>query len=398
MKKKLKVAQITPFYYPSIGGVQGVVKYISDELVKRHHSVDVITAYRDHDSRPPLSVPKFEVLNGVNIFRYKSILNIGHMSVMPSLVKHLIKNKYDVLHYHVHRHPHCSITSFFGKINSSVNILHGHGPFFERGEIPKLKHWLYDTYDKIASKTTLVWTDKIIAFNKFEINNYIRLTNEPNKVCLILNAANTESFQKYDISEFSEKYGLYGKKLFVCVGILNEAKRQDLLIEALPLIIKEIPDAFLLLVGPDGGYLKRIKSTAQKLNVEKFYKYLGSVSDEEKNQAFEAALVFTLVSDKDAYPLAIAEAMAHHTPVIATDARGPVSMVHDGIDGLLVKKGDVNGIASAIIKLLKDNNLRKKMSTNARNNAEKNYRATGIVDQLEEIYYDILYKKKKIIS
>jgi glycosyltransferase involved in cell wall biosynthesis len=398
MEKKLRVAQITPFYYPSIGGVQGVVKYISEELVKRNHYVDIITAYRDHGGRPTFNIPKVEFHNGVKIFRYKSILDIGHMSLMPSLVRHLIKYKYDILHYHVHRHPHCNIAAFFGKMKSSVNILHGHGPFFEKGEVPKFKQFLYDFYDKIASVTTLKWTDKIFAFNKYEIDNFIRLTNNPDKVCLILNAANSDSFLEYDTSDFLKKYQLQGKKLIVCVGILNEAKRQDLLIEALPLIVKEIPTAFLLLVGPDGGYLKRVKALAEKLNVTKFYKYLGTVSDEEKNQALEAALVFTLVSDKDAYPLAIAEAMAHHTPVVATDARGPVSMVHDGLDGLIVKKRDVSGIAMAVVKLLKNDDLREEMSKKSRSNADKNYKATGIVDQVEKIYYDVMLEKKKNIG
>ena len=393
MNKKLKIAQLTPYYYPSIGGVQGVVKYISEELVKRNHSVDVITAYRDHDGRPSFNAPKFEILNNVNIFRYKSIFNIGHMSFMPGLVTHLIKSKYDVLHYHVHRHPHCNIAAFFGKINQSANILHGHGPFFDKGEISKFKHLLYDTYDKIASRTTLAWTDKLLASNEHEKRNYLRLTHNQEKVTVLLNAASSESFESVNANTFLEKYNLKNKKIILCVGILNESKRQDLLIKALPQIIAEVPDAFLLLIGPNGGYLEKVRSAALSLNMDGYYNYLGPVSDEEKTQAFCAAKIFTLVSDKDHYPLVIAEAMAHSLPIVATDARGPSAMIHDGEDGFILKKRDVSGIANALIKLLKEDDLRKQMSVNARINAEKHHGVSGIVNQLEDIYYHILNKK-----
>jgi len=173
---------------------------------------------------------------------------------------------------------------------------------------------------------------------------------------------------------------------------LNESKRQDLLIEALPEIIKEVPEAYVVLVGPDGGLLKRIEEKAQQLNVKDYYTFIGPLIGLEKHKAFDSASLFALVSDKDAYPLVIAEAMAHHLPVIATDARGPKDMIHNGIDGLIVKKRSVSEISNAIISLLKNDTLRKKMSINARLNAENNHSQTGVVDQMEKIYYDLLNK------
>jgi glycosyltransferase involved in cell wall biosynthesis len=393
MKTKLNIAQITPYYYPSIGGVSAVAQYISEELVNRGHKVDAITAFKDHKGRPPLNVPFNEVINGVNVFRYRSILNISHMSVMPGLITHLIKHKYDVLHYHSYRHPLCDISASFGKIKKCVNVLHGHGPFFERGEIGKLKHLIYDIYDKVAQKTTLKWTDSIITLNKFEYSNFKDIFSDDDKLVIIPNAAESNSFIQTDPSDFIKKYNLIGKKIILCLGILNESKRQDLLIEALPKIVKEVPEAFLILVGPDGNLLEKIKATAKSYDVERYYKFIGPLMGAEKHMAFDSASIFALVSDKDAYPLVIAEAMAHHLPVIATDARGPKDMIHNGIDGLIVKKRNVSEISSAIIKLLKNDTLRKEMSLNARLNAEKNHSQTGVVDQLEKIYYDLLNKK-----
>lgn len=393
MNFQLKIAQIAPYYYPSIGGVSSVTQYIAEELVRRGHKVDAITAYKDHRGRPPLNVPFNEMVNGVNVFRYNSILNISHMSVMPGLFPHFIKNKYDVVHYHSYRHPLCDISATFGKINSSVNVLHGHGPFFEKGEIGKAKEIVYRSYDFIAKKLTLKWSDKIIALNKFEQENFNRLISDKNKVTILANAADNESFLKTDPSKFVLKYNLEGKKIILCLGILNESKRQDLLIEALPKIVNEVPDAYLLLVGPDGSLLQKVKETANRLNMNDYYKFLGPLMGIDKHNAYDSASIFALSSDKDAYPLVIAEAMAHNLPVVATDSRGPKDMVHNCIDGFVLKKGDVNGIADSIIKLLKNENLRIEMEKKARMNAEKNHSAKGVVDQLEKMYYEILTQK-----
>lgn len=388
--KKLKIAQVTPYYHPSIGGVQGVAQYIAEGLAELGHRVDVITANRDHKERPPINAPSFEVINNVNVYRYKSILNIGHMSYMPGLFIHFLKHKYDVIHYHSYRHPLCDISAFFGKIQKAATLLYSHGPFFIKGEIPAVKHLFYKLYDKFDSFTTLKWTDKIIVFNQWEVENFTRLRVKNYKFEFIPNAAENASFENYDPTPFIKKHKLEGKKIILCLGIINLSKRQDMLIEALPLIIKEVPEAFLILAGPDGGLLNIVNEKANKLNVLDYFKHIGPIHGTEKHLAYAAAKVFALTSDKDAYPLVIAEAMAHHLPVIATDARGPKDMIHDGIDGFIVPKGDVQSIARAIIKLLINNELRITMGENARRNAEENHHAKNAVKKLENIYLEIL--------
>ncbi|MCL6495750.1 MAG: glycosyltransferase family 4 protein [Ignavibacterium sp.] len=387
---KLNIAQVVPYYYPSIGGVQGVAQYIAEGLAKLGHSVDVITAYRDHKGRPPMNVPHFEIVNDVHVYRYKSILNIGHMSYMPDLFIHLLRHKYDVIHYHGYRHPLCDISAIIGKLKNSVTILHSHGPFFHKGEISKLKHFLYNLYDKIASFTTLKLTDKIIVFNQWEIDNFRKLKVDDSKFEMVLNAAEEDSFKTFIPASFIKKHNLEGKKIILCLGIVNESKRQDLLIEALPLIIKEVPEAFLILAGPDGGLMEIVNRKAKDLKVEKYFKHIGPVFGEEKHRAYEAADIFALTSDKDAYPLVIAEAMAHGLPIVATKAKGPLSMIHNGLDGVLVEKQDIINIAQAIIKLLRDEKLRLTISENAKKNALENHNAIKSVEKIEKIYYQLL--------
>lgn len=390
---KLRIAQVTPYYYPSVGGVTGVCQYLSEELVKLGHSVDVITARRDHKGRPKLTAPKYEIINGVNVFRYHSIINLGHMSFFPALITHLAKNKYDVIHYHSYRHPLCDISAFIGKIKSTATVLHGHGPFFEGNEISKHKQLIYSIYDKFASYTLFKLTDKTIALNSYEKQRYMQIGVKPERIIVIPNAASSECFLDVNKDEFINKYNLAGKKVLLFMGILNGFKRPDLLIEALPLVIKEYDDVHLLLAGPDGGMLDIVKNRAKELSVEKYYTWLGPLYGLQKQMAFTSSDIFVLPSDWDAYPLVLMEAMAHGLPCVTTDCRGPIDIVEDGKTGFVVKKRDVEQIASSIIKLLKNDELYKNFSENAKNTAEKKYKAESIAKEIENIYYQILNNK-----
>lgn len=391
---KLKIAQITPYYYPSIGGVQGVVQYLSEELVEMGHSVDVLTPNRDHKGRPKMDRPLREIFNGVNIYRFKSILNFGHMSITPGLYYHLLKNKYDVLHYHNYRHPHCEVASSIGKRKGSVTVLHGHGPFFEPGEISNLKENIYNIYDKAALKSVFKNSEIIIALNNYEANRYLRIGVPESKIKVVPNAAERDSFTLVSSKEFLSKYNLVGKKIILFVGILNSFKRPDLLIEALPRIIENKPDAHLVMVGPDGGELKKVKNIADKLGVEKHYSWIGPLYGLEKQQAYDAAKVFVLPSDWDAYPLVLLEALARKLPIISTDTRGPKDIVDDNVNGFIINKGDVNALAEKVITLLTDEKLYQQFSLNAHQKGVSVYAASAITKKIEDIYFELLELKK----
>lgn len=390
--KKLKIAQVTPYYHPSIGGVAGVAKYIAEELVNRGHEVDVITAYRDHKERPKLNAPRKELINGVNVYRYKSILNIGHMSYMPGLIPHFIKHKYDVIHYHSYRHPLCDVSAFFGKLKHSINILHGHGPFFEHGEISKKRQILYSVYDVIAKNTVLKWSHKIIALNNYEKKRYISIGIPEDKILVVPNAADNENFIPLDPRPFIDKYKLHDKKIILFVGIINQAKRPDLLMSALEKIVKVIPNSHLLIVGPDGGRLKEVINLGKQLNVENYFTYIGPLYGIDKQMAYNTAKVFILPSDLESFGMVAVEALAHGLPVVTTDSRGPVNIIENGKTGFVVPKRDVEQIADSIIKLLSDEKLYNEMSQNARETAIKKYKADSITLEIEKLYFELLKK------
>ncbi len=393
--KKLKIAHVTPYYYPSIGGVSTQAKYIADELSNRGHEVDVITAYKDHASRPKLTVPKMEDVDGVHVFRYNSILNIGHMSIVPGMIPHLLKHKYDVIHYHSYRHPLCDISAFFGKMKSSVNVLQGQGPFFEPGEINKLKAFVYSSYDFYAKFTVLRFSDLIFALNEYEKERFFEIVKSEKKLRIIPSAAEGKSYVKKDPAPVISKFNLANKKVILFVGNLDDNKRPDLLVLALPEIKQAFPETILVFAGRDEGMVEKCNILAENLKVADSIKFLGFISDEDKHLLYDAADVFALVSDKESFGTVLVEAMAHQLPVVVTDARGPKSVVQDGVNGIVISRGDAKGLSNAIKNIFGNEELKKKLAKNARISAENNFRIESIVDKIESYYYDAINKRSE---
>jgi glycosyltransferase involved in cell wall biosynthesis len=84
------------------------------------------------------------------------------------------------------------------------------------------------------------------------------------------------------------------------------------------------------------------------------------------------------------------EPMACGCPVIATHCGGPTEIITDGVDGLLVQPGDVEGITAAIQKFIEQPQLRQKLAAEARRTVEKRYAIPAVVPQIVKFYENVI--------
>jgi glycosyltransferase involved in cell wall biosynthesis len=96
------------------------------------------------------------------------------------------------------------------------------------------------------------------------------------------------------------------------------------------------------------------------------FKYLGQVNQAQKRRFFAGIDLFVLPSRTDSFGLVLLEAWANGKPVIAYRAGGPADLVRDGVDGLLVKCGDVGALRAAIMRLAGDAELRQRLGEEGR--------------------------------
>jgi glycosyltransferase involved in cell wall biosynthesis len=383
MKHKLKVAQLVPYYSPVIGGVEVVCQYISEELAERGHEVHVFTANRKHKGSPSLQMPPNEVINGVNVHRFRSYVNVGHHGLFPGFISPLRKGGFDIIHAHGYRQPQSEIGSRLGAWLNVPTILHVHGGFYTRNGVKRL---LYALFDRSARKQKANVFDHFIVLSEADQQRLLELNVDRGSISIIRNAAENQAFETIDSTQFRKKYGLDGKRIILYLSILHHYKRPELLIRALPKLIDKAPDVFLLFVGPDAGELKKMLELGKRFGVTMHYKWIGPLQGREKHEAFECSEFLALPSDEDPYPLALLEAMAHKRPVLTTSAVGQASVISTNNAGIIIAPGDLNGIVDGAIRLLTDPVYKKTIGSNARRLAERMFSVRAVVDEIEMLY------------
>lgn len=154
----------------------------------------------------------------------------------------------------------------------------------------------------------------------------------------------------------------------LCMSRLSETKNQLALIDAMNSVVREVPDARLLLVGGSAqGYGKKCENAVRHFRLEQSVIFKEFVSGEEKDALFEGAGLFAYASRFEGYPIVLAEAKSHGLPLVMYDIPN-ITMEDGGEENgtVIVEANDVAALSDEIVRVLKDKKLRKRLGENAR--------------------------------
>ena len=151
---------------------------------------------------------------------------------------------------------------------------------------------------------------------------------------------------------------------FIAIGRLSIEKGHIYLIQAFSKVIKEVPNARLIIIGEGSGNLNTrpyIEKLVKDKRLENYVKLLGFQNNPYKYLSRSDILV--LPSLNEALPYALIEAMALRIPIVSTNCKtGPKELLHNGKYGLLTKVGDAEDLAKKMILLANDKDLRAHFS------------------------------------
>jgi glycosyltransferase involved in cell wall biosynthesis len=156
------------------------------------------------------------------------------------------------------------------------------------------------------------------------------------------------------------RHRLEGRQVILFVGRMAGNKRIDLLLEALALVKRQVPNATLMLVGDDRSNsafvenVHRLKARARELELGESLLITGKVDD--LPPYYRLAAVYASASLHEGFGVPLIEAMASGIPVVASRATAHPWVVQDA--GLLVEPGDATDLAAQIVRVLRDNTLR----------------------------------------
>ncbi len=174
-----------------------------------------------------------------------------------------------------------------------------------------------------------------------------------------------------------------GTVLFL--GAFGKRKGTFDLIEAGARVTKRRPDVVFELGGDQA--VEELRTLIDERGLTDNVRILGWVRGEDKLAAFRRAHVFTLPSYHEGLPIAVLEALAAGLPLVTTPVGGIPEVIKDGVNGVLVTPGDVDALASGILRLLDDGELRGRMGVTNAELALSDHDAAVVAHTLS-VWYD----------
>lgn len=264
-----------------------------------------------------------------------------------------------------------------------------HGFHFYKGA-PKKNWMVYYPIEKFFAEH---YTDKLITIT---VEDY-KLASEKFK-CKIerIHGVGVDEKRYFPVDEAEklrcrEKLGFRAdQKIILNIGELLPNKNQQMAIRMMDGIVKEYPDALLLIAG-NGPEKENLERLIDELKLGNTVKLLGYVTNLQDYQ--HIADVCVACSKREGLPLNIVEAMMSGTPVVASMNRGHRELIQDGKNGFLVKVDDVVGMCQRV-RTLFDADMREKVVSNALSYAA-DYHNVSVKRELERIYYPVKESRKE---
>lgn len=385
----MRILMASHAYPPTISGVTLVVQKLARAMVRKGHEVTVVCgtdrgeAYRDADE-------------GVSLVRVKGIANPWWKdTVIPFVTrKDLDEIAGETRPQILHAHEMALLALQILRLKRETHLPGVASCYYVPRFASRYLSWGDTPRSSIES---LVWSLSIWGFN--QADNVIFATQSHRDLfleqgleaptTLISNGIDTGRYCPVGEPEedVESRYPLPPRPRILFVSRLAKDKEIDVLIEAMPQICASRP-AHLLLVGR-GDERPRLEQRALELGVQEHVHFLGFVPEEDMPALYRACDLFAIASVYEVQSLPTLQAVATGLPVVAANAVALPELVHNGVNGFLVPPADPEALATAVLRILGDADLARRMGQAGLAIAAE-HDETRTFDLLEALYAEMI--------
>ena len=388
----MKILLLTQFFYPAVfGGGEYIFYHWARDLVKKGHQVFVITQRLENTK-------SHEIHEGIDIFRVGKMLQLSGTlpAGISSNVSYMFnaffkamsitkKEKIDIIHSNTYSPVFAA--QLCSTITNTPHIATIHDVYYtsqddfwqkwsKQKDLPKTTTTLGPFIEKLVLKMPVNLFHTVSEKSKSDIKKI----NSNKRVVVIPNGLNPEIYSK-NISKV--------KNQVIYVGRLVFYKNLPIIIESFKNVVREIPDATLIIVG-DGPMKEELYKLTLKLNLEKNIVFQGNISDEQKIKAISESQILLNPSLVEGFGIVVLEGFACKKPVIVSDSKPLSELINDGMDGFIVKSDSVLEWSEKIIELMKNPQKAEKMGKSGFQKLCQNYLLSCLVDDLLHLYEDVI--------
>lgn len=341
----MKIALITQNL--GSGGAEKMMAFVIKTLAPISDEVIVVMAEDNckYEFPPNVRIVVLEGKKQSNSFfgKIKSVVHLSHEAK-----RIIIQNQSDIL---IGFGAYFTTVSVLAAINTKCKVLGS-----ER-RAPSLMSLRW----KLISRWAYHKCDKVVFQLQGARDFYQRIPNK--KVCIIPNAF---------ISTWDYLPHIIERRKVICMAAarLEYEKGFDIGIKAMSIVIRKHPEYKMEIFGA-GDFKKMYGELIERLNLSDYIEYKG-LSKEIINEIYDSS-VFILPSRSEGIPNMLLEAMAAGLPCVASNCPpgGPQMLINDGENGLIVSVERHDILADAICRIIDDNNLSIRLSSNARKVKER---------------------------
>ncbi len=333
---KMNVLMVTPRYFPYMGGIETHVHEVGRRLQRNGVNVTLLTTVAHQQM---LSLPQEEESEGMRILRVRAWPRQRDYYLAPEIVSVIKQGHWDLIHCQGCHTLVPLVAMLTAKAAGIPYML----TFHTGGHSTSWRNKIRDVQWQVL-RPLLKDAVKLVGVSQFEANYFRHLLRIPaERFTVIPNGASLPEHQpellKTDTSS-----------LIISVGRLEKYKGHHRLITALPFIRMQQPDAHLLILGA-GPYEKELRSLAQRVGVEEHVSIRAIPANDRQamaEQLSQAALV-ALLSDYEAHPVAIMEALALRRSILVTNTSGLGELAQMGLVHGIALKSTPEAVAEAVV-------------------------------------------------
>jgi len=339
--------------------------------------VDVLTGWY-----PERGEKRRERIFGLNVYRYRLF---GPNNIPFFALRKLLREKYDLIHVHTYGFGGADLAFWSTKMKRVPLFFTPHCWWHDRPL--GIKSYIRKVYDKKLGRKLVAESTATIAFSEYEKKKLKRLG--ANNIVVVPHGVDLKVFNKSPERDIKEVYDT--EHLVLSVGMLDYRKGHDVGIRAFKYVLKEIPDAKLLIVGgkfSGDRYPTFLKKLVYKEGLTKNVLFLGYASRDFLIDAYLTSSVFALPTRFECFGIVFIEAMAASLPIITTKIPPLTEIIGDGEGGILVNF-DPKKLSEKIILLLQDRKMAKKLGNEGRKRVEERFdlsRSKKILRKLYDTY------------